>query len=638
MKKLVFLVFALQIVAGSWSCRRTAPEPSTDGQPPDRPDADGKTNDTSLQPTEKEVDWTTDYERSKGTTTPRYADTLAYCQRLAEHSPMVEFTHFGTSPQGRPLPLVIVDRRGNFEPAAVRTSGNAVIMIQAAIHAGEVSGKDAGMMLIRDMAVTGELAFLLEHVTVLFIPIFNTDGHERFGPHGRINQNGPKEMGWRTNAQNLNLNRDFLKADTMEMQAWLKLFTAWLPDFFVDTHATDGADYQYPITYGLERYDNTDQGLAAWNTTYLETIEKLMTESGFPLSPYVAFKRWHDPRSGLVAYASSPRYSHGYAAVQNRPGLLIETHMLKDYATRVTATYEMLKHTLRILNDDHVALTQLVRQADQRTAAPEFREQSFPLKFKTTEHHEPLAFKGVKYEVVKSDLTGGQWFQYSDQPETFTIPYYNKIVPTVTVKLPLAYIIPPQWHEVIDRLALHGVSIQRLKKTGAIKVRSYRFSNIKWEAEESWHTLPYEGRHLCSFDTETVEQKRSFPNGSALIRLNQRTARIIAHALEPQGPDSFVHWGYFNPMFQRTEYVESYVIEALAREMLDKDPELAKAFAEAKQQSPKLAKNPAAIRQWFYQRTPYYDQQLNLYPVGLIDDEGTLVKLMAMGSTTRSTE
>ena len=196
--------------------------------------------------------WLTDFEKSGGLRTPRYEATIAYCKKLAAASPQLLFTHFGTSPQGRPLPLLVADRQGNFTPERVRESDNLVVLVQACIHAGESCGKDAGLRLVRDLTVTGQYTDLLAGVTLLFIPIFNVDGHERFGPHNRINQNGPEEMGWRTTAQNLNLNRDFLKADAPEMQAWLNLFTAWLPDFFVDIHSTDGADFQYPITYGME--------------------------------------------------------------------------------------------------------------------------------------------------------------------------------------------------------------------------------------------------------------------------------------------------------------------------------------------------------------------------------------------------
>jgi len=241
------------------------------------------------------------YEQSQYLSTPGYNETIDFCEKLDQSSPVLKYTTFGKSPQGRDLPLLIADRNGNFTPEAVRKSGNAVVLIEACIHAGESDGKDAGLMLLRDLAIYKINGQLLDHVTILFIPIFNTDGHERFGPYNRINQNGPKEMGWRTTAQNLNLNRDFLKADAPEMKAWLQLFNTWLPEFFIDCHVTDGADFQYTMTYALETKGCMEANLSEWTENVCEKfLVNEMKKSGFPVSPYVQFRNWHDPRSGLV--------------------------------------------------------------------------------------------------------------------------------------------------------------------------------------------------------------------------------------------------------------------------------------------------------------------------------------------------
>ncbi|MBI4720390.1 MAG: M14 family metallopeptidase, partial [Chitinivibrionia bacterium] len=312
----------------------------------------------------KEHGWQTYYEQSGCTATPRYEETIAYCRRLADASPWVAYESFGTSPQGRELPLVIADKDGRFTPEAARRAGKIVLLVQACIHAGESDGKDAGLMLLRDIAISKKRPELLDNVTLLFIPIFNVDGHERFGPCNRINQNGPAEMGWRVTAQNLNLNRDFFKADAPEMQAWLRLFGAWLPDFFVDCHVTDGADYQYVVTYGLDIFGTMDPGLTRWSRdVFLRSIEASMAEAGFPISPYVYFRGGHDPMSGLGTWITPPRLSHGYTTIQNRPGLLVETHMMKDYRTRVAGTYEILEQTMALLNAEHAALKDLVRGA-----------------------------------------------------------------------------------------------------------------------------------------------------------------------------------------------------------------------------------------------------------------------------------
>jgi murein tripeptide amidase MpaA len=256
----------------------------------------------------------TPYEQSGCKSTPRYTQTMAYCRQLQAASPCLKMESMGKSPQGRDIQLLIVDRNHNFTPAAVRKSGNIVLMVQACIHAGEPDGKDAGLMLLRDMLINGKNKALLDHVTLLFIPIFNVDGHERFGPFNRINQNGPVEMGWRTSAQNLNLNRDYLKADAPEMQDLIKNIVLWNPDFFIDCHVTDGADYQYKLTYSLELGGNMEAGLTTWTRDYFEkNLLSLLDKDNTPAFPYVEFRNWHDPRSGLYLTPSSPMYSQGYS-------------------------------------------------------------------------------------------------------------------------------------------------------------------------------------------------------------------------------------------------------------------------------------------------------------------------------------
>ena len=333
----------------------------------------------------------TPFEESGGLDTPRYEETVSWCEDLAASSELLQFTSFGVSPQGRDLPLVIADRRGRFAPADHRERpDHLVLLVEACIHAGESCGKDAGLLLLRNLIEDRELAdALLDKVTLLFIPIFNVDGHERFSPYGRINQNGPREMGWRVTAQNLNLNRDFLKADTPEMRAWLGLFNDWQPDFFIDIHSTDGADYQYALTYGLELQGNLEAGLTAWVAEYRDTMNQAMTADGFPLAPYVSFRDWHDPRSGMRSWAAGPRFSQGYAAIRNRPALLVETHMLKDYATRVESTRLLLRHTMGWLNSQAGRLRGLVAAADDLTAGPEFRSRLQTPDPTPSRHHLP---------------------------------------------------------------------------------------------------------------------------------------------------------------------------------------------------------------------------------------------------------
>jgi len=560
-------------------------------------------------------------EQSGGRETPRYAETMAWFETLAASSPIISTGTFGISPQGRSLPVVVADLAGRFNPDEHRERGDhAVVLVEAGIHAGESCGKDAGMTLLRDLAEDPQLAReLLAEVTLVFIPIFNVDGHERFGPYNRINQNGPRQMGWRTTARNLNLNRDFLKADLPEMRSWLRLFNRWDPDFFIDIHSTDGADYQYALTYGLEVRGNMEAGLTAWTLAYRDGMVEAMAADGFPIAPYVSFRNWHDPRSGLVAGAMGPRFSQGYTALRNRPGLLVETHMLKDYATRVAAARLMVVNTLRWLAHEGPGLREAVRRADAWTASPAFRAEPFPLAFRRTDQSHPFRFLGVAYDKVVSEVTGGDWFRYHpDRPETMELEFFETLVPAVTARLPEAYIVPRQWEVVIDRLRAHGVRLRELAEPAEMEIRTWRFSDAHWRER------PYEGHHPVDFQAESLHRTMLFPAGSVVVDLNQPLARVAAHLLEPLAPDSMVRWGYFDAIFERVEYVESYVIENMIAEMTAADPALLEQLAEEKARDPEFAADPWAIRNWFYMKTPYYDHEVGIYPVGALENRGVL--------------
>jgi hypothetical protein len=561
------------------------------------------------------------YEKSGYVKTPRYSETIDFCKKLDKASALLHYNTFGISPQGRDLPLLIADKYGNFTPDAVRKSGNAVLLIQACIHAGESDGKDAGLMLLRDMVINKIGLQLLDHVTILFIPILNTDGHERFGHYNRINQNGPDEMGWRTTAQNLNMNRDFVKADAPEMQAWLKLYNAWLPEFFVDCHVTDGADFQYTMTYALETKGNLEKDLSDWTSKVCETfLVDEMKKSGFPVFPYVQFRNWHDPRSGLTLGVAPPMLSQGYSAVQNRPGLLIETHMLKPYKVRVNSTYTMLVHTLELLNTEYRTLQNLVALADASTAGEKFRKEPFPVSFSESfADSTKVEFLGFEYTIDTSDLTGGLWFKYDNKkPTNWQLIMYPNCKADKFVKLPEAYLIPPQCITVIERMKLHGIKTTVLKNEVTCKVKSSRFRNPRWQQRS------YEGHHKLTFEIMDTIEKRTFPKGSVLVEMNQRTARVIAHLLEPESPDSYAAWGFFDAYMEQKEYSESYVMETMAREMISKEPVLKQQFDQKKASDKAFASDPDAQLNWFYSKSPYWDSRFNLYPVGRIVDKGDL--------------
>ncbi|MEJ2052341.1 MAG: M14 family metallopeptidase [Calditrichaceae bacterium] len=556
----------------------------------------------------------TDYEKSGYKETPRYEQTIDYCKKLAAASPFIQYTTFGISPQGRDLPLLIIDKNANFTADAVRNTDNVVFMIQAGIHAGEIDGKDAGFMLIRDIIQNSDLFELLDHVSILFIPIFNVDGHERFSGYSRANQNGPEEMGWRVTAQNYNLNRDYLKADAPEMKAWLKLYNAWLPEFFADCHVTDGADYQYTISYDIDRHGILDPDLIKWvENSLLPPLKSSMANDNFPLIEYVWLNKINHIENGIKTWASPPRFSNGYCAVQNRPGLLIETHMFKDYKSRVAATYSILKHCLEILNKEYRALRATIVSVDKKTASKSFRDKPLTLTYTLSDRFEIIDFLGFEYEITKSDLTGGEWIRYNtNKPKTYRIPFYNKMNADINVQLPDVYIIPVEWTDVIDRIKLHGIKYLTLKDEKELTVSTYKFKNPVWSEK------PYEGRQTVEFELVPIETERTFFPGSIVINMNQRAAKVIAGILEPQAPDSYVYWGFFNTIFERREYVEPYVMEERARMMLAADPQLKNEFESRMQSDGSFRHNPDEILMWFYNNSPFRDETKDIYPVGRI--------------------
>jgi len=568
-------------------------------------------------------DLVTYYEKSGFKATPSYDETIAYCKWLDEASEMIHYTTFGISPQGRALPLLIIDADGFTEPDEINQAGKFVLLIEAGIHPGEIDGKDAGLMFFRDLAVEKKFGEVPSNITFLFIPIFSVDGHERFGPYNRINQVGPEEMGWRTTAQNLNLNRDFLKADAPEMQAWLKLWQSWNPDFFVDIHVTDGADYQYVMTYGLETHGNMDQGLTDWTEkNFIPAMESYMDRAGYPAFPYVMFRKWHDPRSGLRSSVGGPRYSQGYAAVQNRIGMLVENHSLKDYETRVNATYELLKFFNDFLPFRVPDIQAMNRKADEWVTRAEFSKIPFAVNYKAAPDSVMVDFKGVEYDVEQSDLTGGDWFKYHpEKPVTYKVPYFHRQVPSATVQVPEAYIIPPEWQCLIERLPLHGISFTRTEQPVRINVETYRFTTVEYSRSS------YEGRQQVTPAFETVVEEKEFPAGSAVITTGQAAARAIIHMLEPSSPDSYLQWGFFNAIFEMKEYFETYQMEEYARKMLAETPGMKEEFEKWKADNPEAAGNQWSQLEWFFLRSPWADAKRNVYPVGRIMSKVELMRL-----------
>jgi hypothetical protein len=570
--------------------------------------------------------WRTNAERTNYDETGRYEEVVDFCRRLAAASPYARYTSFGRSGEGRDLPLLILSRDESFTPEAAARSGKLVVLLQNCIHAGECAGKDASLELARDIVITGTRKDLLDQVNLLIMPIFSPDGHERFSPYSRINQNGPREMGWRVNAANLNLNRDYTKADCVGMRAWLRVWTAWQPDLFFDDHTTNGSDHQYVLFYSATANQLVAGPVRDWmSEVLLPSVLPALEADGNRTLNYGGPRDRTDLSKGINAYSAySPRFSTGYSAICNRPSILVEVHALKPYAQRVRATYDIILHTLEELNRHPAALCDAIETADRETIANrggETEDGKTVLRLEPTDEAEPVVYKAVESRVRASDITSSEIIEYSDRPLDVETQLYRKTRIAESITPPAAYLVPPQWTDVLDRLELHGIESFPLAHTARLAVESYRFEQV------TFGQRPFEGRFQPSYKTDPVCETREFVAGTVVVPLAQKRAKVAVHLLEPDAPDSLIAWGFFNAIFEQKEYAESYVMEPIARKMLENDPELKREFEEKLSADEEFAKSPGARLNFFYRRSPYWDDRLNVYPVARLTDETVLEQL-----------
>jgi murein tripeptide amidase MpaA len=562
-------------------------------------------------------------------TTPDYAETLAYLDRIAAAYPrLVHIENFGKTGEGRDLKIVIVSKDGVFDPAAIHASGRAILLVQNSIHAGEMDGKDACLALLRDLVQGQDRTKYLDHAVFVFIPVYNIDGHERRSPYNRINQNGPEVVGWRGNGTNINLNRDYMKADAPETRAFLTMYHHWLPDFFVDDHVTDGMDYQYDVTFYADDTPNVFPATAHWlhDVVSPEIVQHLNATGHLAFPTLIDLNDDSDPTQGLSFSPSPPRFSTGYSILENRPGLLVELHMLKDYKARVTGNTELLRELLEVINRDAAKLIALNHDADAQAAqlgSHPLANTKFPLALAPSGDTTPVLFHGYQFTREQSAISGAMWVRYSHEPWNVTLPIQTSSKVTLATSPPAAYIIPRQWTHVIEVLEAHGLTLRHTTAPWSGSVERYRCSGMEWQGP------PFEGHHpifhgegagtqpghfgVCTLTNETV----TFPAGSVVVPLNQRLSKVALHWLEPEAPDSALRWGFFDSIFEQREYGEGYVLEKLARENLAKDPALKAEFEHRLQSDPHFAANPEARLEFFYEHSPWYlANRVGEYPVG----------------------
>ncbi|MGO1071701.1 M14 family metallopeptidase [Lysobacter sp. CA199] len=555
---------------------------------------------------------TTVSERSGFVKTGRYQEVIELCAQFAQRYPdAVRCEDFGTTPEGRPMKLLVVTRSGAFTPEQAQAKKLPVVLIQGGIHSGEIDGKDAGFLALRQ-TLEGEAAKgALDKQVLLFVPVFNIDGHERFGRWNRPNQRGPEEMGWRTTAQNYNLNRDYLKADAPEMQAMLKLVERWDPLAYIDLHVTDGAKFEHDVSIQVEPVHAGDTPLRAAGTALRDgVIARLSKQGSLPLSYYPSFVESDNPASGFEDGVPPPRFSNGYFFLRNRLAMLVETHSWKDYPTRVRITRNIIVDVLDQVGAHGADWRREALAADQRALA--LGGQKVALDYKASDKTRTVAFRGYAYTRTPSDVSGALMTRYDEtKPQIWNIPLKYDIQPGRQVAAPRGgYLVPvAQAAWVAAKLDQHGVSYRRLDAALAkAAVETFRADKSEFAAQS------VEGHQRVALSGEWKPDTQDLVAGALFVPIAQPKARLAMAILEPQAPDSLAAWGEFNNAFERKEYMEDYVAEDVAREMLQ-DPKVKAEFEAKLQSDPAFAKSPQARLDFFYRRHSAWDVRYNQYPV-----------------------
>lgn len=546
------------------------------------------------------------FEKTNGLESATYFEAIDWYKNLDNKSTRVLVKEMGMSDAGYPLHLVMVCNDGKFDAVQWHKQNKAVILINNGIHPGEPDGIDASMMLVRDIVYNK--VKLPDNVVVAFIPVYNIGGCLNRNSYSRANQNGPLEYGFRGNAQNLDLNRDFTKNDSKESKAFAQIFHLLDPDILIDNHVSDGADYQHTMTLLTTQYDKLGAGLGGWLKNNFEPqLYKGMTEKNWDMTPYVNFET-ETPDKGMDMFYDPPRYSSGYAALFQTIGFVPETHMLKPFKDRVLSTYAL---SLTVIEKASVNAVELIAQR-KKARIEVAKEKSFPFKWTVdTTKFSFITFKGYEQGFKPSDATGLNRMYYDrSKPFTKQVKFFNVFNASGFIEAPAAYIIPQGWYGVIDLLKLNNVQMQQFKNDTLIDVDAYHIDDYKAFPK------PYEKHHKnFAVKVTAINQKIRFLKGDHIIWLNQPANRYLVNMLEPIGDDSFFSWNFFDAILQQKEGYSDYRWDDLAAEVLKKDPALKAKLEEKKKTDEKFAANSTAQLDFIYKNSPYYEPGHNRYPV-----------------------
>jgi hypothetical protein len=551
-------------------------------------------------------DFTTIFEKSEGLETATYDETIQYYTDLAERYSEVSIQEIGATDSGKPLHIVTLNMTSTGDDFKTLRQSNRILMINNGIHAGESDGIDATMLLYRDI-VQGKIE-APKHTIIVTIPIYNVGGSLNRNSGTRTNQNGPKAYGFRGNARNYDLNRDFIKSDTKNAKTFAQIFHLVQPDVFIDNHVSNGADYQYTLTHLFTQHNKLGGQLGRYlHSEMMPQLEKKLEAKSWDITPYVnVFNR--TPDSGFSQFMDSPRYSTGYTTLFNTLGMMVETHMLKPYKLRVEGTYELMKSMLEITEEQGDKISQLRKEQAKTWSAGD----TYPLAWTIdTTKSSLLKFKGYEGKMVLSELTGAQRLKYDpSKPFTKDVIYQNYFKATDSVTIPKAYVIPQGWYTIIEVLELNNVELSTIEKDTILTVESYKIDDYKTRPNA------YEG-HYAHYNTKvkTTKEKVIFKQGDYIVNTNQNALRYLLETLEPTAADSFFNWNFFDTILQQKEGFSPYVWEDKALQLLKTNPKLQIKYNVKISYDKDFANNWYAQLDWLHKQSKNYEKAHLQYPV-----------------------
>jgi hypothetical protein len=537
--------------------------------------------------------------------TATYAEIISYYQKLVKGKQQVRMFNYGTTDVGKPLTLIVLSRDNIFDPAQAHKLNKTVILVNNGIHPGEPEGIDASMMLVRDLLKKNTLP---KNLVICIVAVYNIDGCLNRGV-SRISQNGPEAYGFRGNYRNLDLNRDFIKADSRNALAFMQILNTWQPQVFLDNHTSDGADYQYVMTLIETQKDKQNPILANYTTkTLTPELYKRMKKSGYEMTPYVEELKG-TPDSGIVAFIETPRFSTGFAVQHNIISYITETHMLKAYAPRVYSTYDFMQNLFDICERDAALIRSLKQQADEQVK----QQKTFALNWKLDpDTYDTITFKGFEAGHKPSDISGLPRLYYDrTKPFTKRIKYFNNYKVSATADKPIAYVIPQAWGKIIDLFRLNNVAMKRLTHDTTLTLQMYYIGDMRTP------TRPYEGHYIHSnVQLKPTTTPVKFFAGDYVVYTNQAINRYIVETLEPQGVDSFFAWNFFDSILGSKEHYSDYVFEDIAANLLKTDPALKQKLEDEKAKNAALANSAGQQLEFVYENSPYFEKTYMRYPVG----------------------